>query len=500
VPPIADIGEQPRIDPNLILIDTAARQRKQDLDISDIKSSIAKLGVIQPVVVRREGAEVHLIAGFRRTMACRELGVEVPVRYWDTLTPRQMRMVELEENIKRKNLHWRDEVMAYQDMHQMLTEEHTGDSWSVIRSAEELSVHETTLRRMLHIARAIDSPRIANATGTDQAWGILTRHADRVASSIVGDIIAAGNRTFEAMGAAPPPPAPPISIQTESPASASIDTEIPSIGNGSAIFGQPPSPQSNGLLPQANGDLGSVQLPAVISKPIPANQPPIHCADFLTWAPAYSGPKFNFIHCDFPYGVNTADSLIETYDNTSDIYWNLLNSFVANLDRLMSYSAHLLFWLSMRDDYFQPTKQKLRAAGLHVVDRPLIWLKSDMRGAAPGVKGTQPRHVYEAALLCSRGGRFLVKQGGDGYQAPSVSSPIHPTQKPQPMLEFFFTMLVDETTTMFDPTAGSGASLLAAEARGAKSVAGLELNREYADAANAAIMRSRAMRTASGGR
>lgn len=496
---IADIGEQPRLDPNLIVIDIERRQRQQDLDISDIKSSIAKLGVIHPVIVRRDGGAIHLIAGFRRTMACRELGVHVPVRYWDTLTPRQMRMVELEENIKRKNLHWRDEVGAYADMHKILTEEHAeaGELWSIERSAEELSIHHTYLRRLLHIARAIDSPRIANATSIDQAWGTLARHADRVASSIVSDIIAAGTKTFQSPAPIPAPAS--ISNGEDNAEPNAIENGIQSIGNGLSTVSANSSSESAGTLAGGLSGLTALHTRAIAPQSTTPSPPPILCTSFLDWVKTYSGPKFNFIHCDFPYGVNTADSLIETYENTGEIYWTLLDCLLANLNQIMSHSAHLLFWLSMRDDYFQPTKQKFRAAGLHVVDRPLIWLKSDMRGAAPGVKGTQPRHVYEAALLASRGGRFLVKQGGDGYQCPSVSSPIHPTQKPVSMLRFFFTMLVDETTTMFDPTAGSGASLLAAEAEGAKSVMGLELDKDYANAANAAIMRDRALR-ASGGR
>src|SRR5215472_16570897 len=35
---------------------------------------------------------------------------------------------------------------------------------------------------------------------------------------------------------------------------------------------------------------------------------PIQCADFIKWASSYNGPKFNFIHCDFPYGINSQDS------------------------------------------------------------------------------------------------------------------------------------------------------------------------------------------------
>lgn len=484
--PAPDIGEQPRIDPNLILINLESRQRQTNLDVTDIKRSIEKVGVIHPVIVRREGAEVHLVSGYRRTIACQELGINVPIRYWDTLSPREIDLIELEENIKRKNLHWRDEVVAYQKLHRIFSEEN-GVGWNIERSAEEFSIHQSYLRQLLHIARAIDSPRIAAAANIDQAWGILSRHADRVASGIVSDIIAAGAKTFSSMS--------PNGVDH----GPEIAAEVQSNRNGSTELREPTASQSNGSVVGGLSSLATLHQPSVIQRPTTPHPSPIHCTSFLDWAPTYDGPKFNFIHCDFPYGVNTADSLIETYDNTGKIYWDLLDCLLANLGRIMSHSAHLMFWLSMRDDYFQPTKQKLRAAGLHVVDRPLIWLKSDMRGAAPGVKGTQPRHVYEVALLASKGGRFLVKQNGDGYQCHAVSSPIHPTQKPVSMLRFFFTMLVDETTTMLDPTAGSGASLLAAEAEGARSVMGLELNSEYASAANAAIMRDRALK-ASGGR
>jgi ParB family chromosome partitioning protein len=34
-------------------------------------------------------------------------------------------------------------------------------------------------------------------------------------------------------------------------------------------------------------------------------QSPIMHADFHSWSETYDGPKFNFIHCDFPYGINS---------------------------------------------------------------------------------------------------------------------------------------------------------------------------------------------------
>ena len=64
------------------------------------------------------------------------------------------------------------------------------------------------------------------------------------------------------------------------------------------------------------------------------------------------------------------------------------------------------------------------------------------------------------------------------------------------MLRHFFSMFVDETTSMLDPTCGSAASLRAAEDLGAKSVLGLELDPNYAKAANTRTLQARVLRQA----
>jgi site-specific DNA-methyltransferase (adenine-specific) len=84
----------------------------------------------------------------------------------------------------------------------------------------------------------------------------------------------------------------------------------------------------------------------------------------------------------------------------------------------------------------------------------------------------------------------------NSYAAPTAGNKIHPSQKPEPMLRFFLQMLVDETTTMLDPTCGSGAALRAAEDLGAKSVLGLELDPNYAQSANTMTLKARVLRQA----
>ena len=163
----------------------------------------------------------------------------------------------------------------------------------------------------------------------------------------------------------------------------------------------------------------------------------------------------------------------------------------------MSYSAHLVFWFNM--NFYTETVVKLRKVGLNVHDHPLVWHKTGGPGGlgvAPGTAGTHPRRTYDTALIASRGGRPLVRSMCNSYAAPTVGSKIHPSQKPEPMLRYFFQMFVDETTSMLDPTAGSAASLRAAEDLGARHVLGLELDPNYVASANTRTMQARVLRQA----
>jgi hypothetical protein len=187
----------------------------------------------------------------------------------------------------------------------------------------------------------------------------------------------------------------------------------------------------------------------------------------------------------------------EFYDNTESVYWTLVDALVNGMDRIMSYSSHLMFWFNM--NFYTETVSRFRKTGLMVHDHPLIWHKTGGpggQGVVPGTAVTYPRRMYDTALLCVRGNRPLAKPGANSYAAPTVGNKIHPSQKPEPMLRFFLGMLVDETTTMLDPTCGSGAAIRAAEDLGAKGVLGLELDPNYSQAALTRTLQARVLRQA----
>lgn len=102
---------------------------------------------------------------------------------------------------------------------------------------------------------------------------------------------------------------------------------------------------------------------------------PLINADFTEWLGNYSGPKFNFLHCDFPYGINFHEAARqgsvrfgEDYDDSFLAYQTLVNALGKGP---IAESAHLLFWFSM--GHYAWTLETLTNQGWRVDPFPLIW-------------------------------------------------------------------------------------------------------------------------------
>src|SRR5438309_2333652 len=105
-----------------INISRVERQR-QDIDpkhIDDLAKSISERGLIHPPVIKRDGT---LIAGECRVTAMRQLGWDqAPVQFVDDLSEYELRAIELEENIKRRDISWQDQVRAVEAYHDLRRE------------------------------------------------------------------------------------------------------------------------------------------------------------------------------------------------------------------------------------------------------------------------------------------------------------------------------------------------------------------------------------------
>jgi hypothetical protein len=229
---------------------------------------------------------------------------------------------------------------------------------------------------------------------------------------------------------------------------------------------------------------GAIQMMARESGPaVPARVDQLLCADFNVWAPAYSGPQFNFLHIDFPYGIEfnsgrgmgtaLANIVVGTYDDSADTYFALLNTLLACRSRLLAPSAHIMFWFSQ--NLRRETEDRILDAWPDAVISKflLIWHMSDNSGLLPTPK--EGRRTYETAMQITLGERPLAAQRAMSFSAPRGRDKIHRSQKQADVLEHFFPQYVDTSTQMLDPTAGSATSLIVAHRLGA-TVTGLELD------------------------
>lgn len=222
-----------------------------------------------------------------------------------------------------------------------------------------------------------------------------------------------------------------------------------------------------------------------------APQIPLLHTSFAEWLATYSGPQFNLIHCDFPYGVGMHDSDqgsgdgFGTYQDTKDVYLRLLFELGKAMKTVVADSAHLIFWFSM--DYYQETLNWLEDMGWKVSPFPLIWHKSDNIGILPDPK-RGPRRIYETAFFGSRGDRPVVRSVSNVFSCPGRDKTLHMNEKPVAMLKYFMGMVCDEYSTVLDPTAGSANAIRAAQSLGAASALGLEIDLEFFNRAKEAFL------------
>jgi hypothetical protein len=455
------------------------RQRTElDLDESFVKS-IAERGILAPLLVTSANV---LVAGGRRLAAATKLGaVDVPVRYVaEGLSNDELRLIELEENVRRCELPWRDHVRAVAELHALWAKSRPG--WTTDKTSAELGVQTRIYTR---VARELDNPKLAQATNVRAAFNICARLDERLADAVMEDISHSSSELLAGLDLA------------ESALAANEHELAATVGEPAVSGGEetgPRSPPATTTSPLVIRQSTGVELKPAL--------PDVLCADFISWSSTYAGSRFNFLHCDFPYGKRVfagewggkhAEEEFK-YDDDPSVYWKLIEALCANLDRLLTPTAHMMFWLSSEIENIHATIERFRelAPSLIFQPRPLVWLKSCNTGITPDPVRA-PRWICEFALTATRGDRPLVRPLASGYAAPTARS-LHPSTKPEPVLRHFFGMYIDSTSRVLDPTCGAGSALRAAESLGAASVMGIERSEEYVASANKALRDFRNLR------
>lgn len=392
------------------------RQRSDVSDVRELAESMRRLGLIHPITVTREN---ELVAGERRVLAARELGWEsIAACILEDLPEEDRLLVELEENIRRKDISWQDRCAAVCTIADILTKDH---EMSHKKMGEYMGRSASSLGHHLQIGRAIagDHQDLSKIGSMTTALNVLERRTKRKLSAVVEDF---------------------------------MDHTI-----GEAVESKPTTRAE------------------VIHMP------------FEDWLSTYTGPRFNLIHCDFPFGIDHQRSAQgaadhwNAFDDKAGVYQHLCNLFCLWRNKILAESCHIMFWFSM--NHYTDT---LAFFNEHMPEVywnpfPLIWHKTDNVGILPD-SNRGPRRVYETALLGTKGDRLVTRAAMNCVGLPtSKRDAQHLSEKPDSVLRHFFAMLVDENTRMLDPTCGAGSALRVALGFGAEHVVGLEIDKDMAD-------------------
>lgn len=447
---------------NILVREGRQRSKLDEAALKALEQSILNIGLLNPIVVEPSGAlnpltgeaQYYLIAGERRLTAFRNLlkagtleaSTPIKATCYENLDERGRQLIELEENVKREDLNWIDRVKAIAKIVSFFPDE----SYEAI--AQRLGFSASKLTYNMVVFENLHKPQVQAASGLTNAYNICVKETARQMSNVLADI------------------------------GSSFSVEAPALGSKSSV-----QDSLDAITLKAAEVKAEVKTEDAETSSAPAPHRILN-ADFFEFVKTYSGPAFNFLHLDFPYGIrhdksqagNTAQ--YGTYEDTEDLYKNLCQALFVN-PALIAPSAHVICWLSL--NYLDWTKALFASHGFDCHLQPLIWHKTDNKGII-GDTTCGFRNTGEYALFFNRGRRPLRQAVANIVDSPTIKS-FHASEKPLAVLNHFYRACVDGSSRVLDPTCGSGTSIRAAASAGAEFSLGLELDPEFCTKAQEAL-------------
>ena len=410
------------INTNEILIE--ARSRENMGDLVALAASINETGVIQPIAVMMLSNPVEvteedgsatlklykLLAGGRRIAACEKLKLEViPCNIFETeLTEREALVVELSENLYRKDFDYQEEIRLKKrifDAKVAVSRDKGIKVPSQSMVAAEVGESKTNFNADLRLAKAMDSmPEIfEKAKNKHEAHKLLDRAQEK---AILDEM---SRRAAEKV----------------SKSKESFDRWLYEAYVVSDVF--------EGL----------------------SNEPE---------------NTYAFVEIDPPYGINYTEQkkasglsgTDEYHEIDSSEYKGFIYRLLNETKRIAKPDAYVLLWFAMSN--YTMILEVARELGYGVQEIPFIWAKANAQA-----QNNQPRqrmsNVYETALVLSLGKPTLAKSAPRNllsYNQVASKHKVHPTEKPIELLEDLFSFFALPNSKMISPFLGSGNSILAA--------------------------------------
>ena len=334
----------------------------------------------------------------------------IPSQLGHNLTEKDLAVYEFIENAQRQGLSWQDRAKAIYAVHAHgLTDDR---EWSNTKTGNLIGLDHSTVAKNLKVWRILEanpSDEIQLIVDESPTLNSATQNLSRYVSRRQNDIVSLGGKAKLPKDTKPAP----TGISLSNPTG-------PAAGIAQPNYLHEP-------------DEDAAWEAQVSPPPLSLGERLLTNADFHEWAATYTGTPFNFIHCDFPYGIdfntgaqtsNVMSKLNGDYDDSPEIYWELLQTLVEHREKLIADSAHIMFWFSQNKRKETETFFAEQFPGAVLQTFPLIWHCSDGDGTVPDTQ-RYGRRTYETALVLTFGDRKIVTPKALSFAAPRGSKTRH---------------------------------------------------------------------------
>lgn len=164
------------------------RQREDLGDMESLQFSLQQYGLLHPIIVLPlEDGRYKLIAGGRRLQAAINIGwTEINCTLKESLNEVQQKEIELEENLVRQDLDWKEKAKAVADIHRIKAQLYKNSlpgrfalsGWNQKDTANALSMSQSALCQEIALSEAlVKYPQLAEAKNRSEALRLL-RHLE----------------------------------------------------------------------------------------------------------------------------------------------------------------------------------------------------------------------------------------------------------------------------------------------------------------------------------
>lgn len=413
---------------DIIVPENRQRKVRKPEHIVELATSIAKNSLLHPPVVRRNNHDqLVLVAGDTRMQAIEYLwnmgevlryGTftfhegDIPVNYIGELDSIDAYEVELEENIRRLDLDWKDRAEATAQLFELrrLQAEKKGlppptvrELTEEIRGSDSGSQHEA-IRQELIVSKHLSDPEIAKAKTVAEGFKILKRKEELRRSAELGEQVG-------------------------------------------KIFSSKDHRLLKGDCISLMAGIPSESFDVILSDP-PYG---IDAQDFNDSGKLVSGSHF--------------------YDDSPESWNILISKATEQMFRIAKPQAHAYLFCDI--DRFHSLKDYMESWGWKVFRTPLIWVNpTAMRAPWPE---SGPQRKWQMILYATKGDRPVNRLYPDVLTHPSDPNLNHHAQKPIALYRDLLQRSIRPGDSVIDPFCGSGPVFPAAHELKCRAT-GIEMN------------------------